>query len=77
MPLLAVEGDPFNNATKGVMRPTPQLEGAARIWSQVLAALDADRAHPLDADRRRNAEATEHVDVNHYWQQRMRCMCRS
>ena len=71
LPLLAVDGDPLNNATKGVMRPTPQLERCPYL-TQVLAALDAPigRTRLMRIDG--NAEATEHVDVNYYWQQRMR-----
>ncbi len=71
LPLLAVDGNPLNNATKGVMRPTPQLERCPYLI-QVLAALDAPigRTRLMRIDG--NAEATEHVDVNYYWQQRMR-----
>lgn len=71
LPLLAVNGDPYNNATKGVMRPTPQLERCPYLM-QVLAALEAPigRTRLMRIDG--NAEATEHVDVNYYWQQRMR-----
>lgn len=71
LPLMAVEGDPLNNTTKGVMRPTPELERCPGL-RQVLAALDAPigRTRLMRIDG--NAEATEHVDVNYYWQLRMR-----
>lgn len=71
LPLIAVEGDPLNNATKGVMRPTPALERCPGL-RQVLAALDAPigRTRLMRIDG--NAEATEHVDVNYYWQRRLR-----
>ncbi len=71
LPLLAVNGDPLNNATKGPMHPTPQLRRCAYL-RQVLAALNAPigRTRLMRIDG--NAEAIEHVDVNYYWQQRMR-----
>lgn len=71
LPLLAVHGDPLDNGTKGRMQPTPQLAQCPYL-RQVLAALDAPigRTRLMRIDG--NAEATMHVDVNYYWQQRMR-----
>ena len=71
VPLVAVDGDPTNDRVKGVMRPTPHLERSPYL-RQVLAALDAPigRTRLMRIDG--NSEATEHVDVNYYWQQRAR-----
>lgn len=66
LPLVAVGGDPLDDATKGVMRPTPYLERMPYL-RQVLAALGAplgrSRLMRLEGD----TEATAHVDVNYYW----------
>lgn len=71
LPLVAVDGNPLNNATKGLMQPTPELLRCPGL-RQVLAALDAPigRTRLMRIDG--NAEAIEHVDINYYWQQRMR-----
>jgi uncharacterized protein (TIGR03032 family) len=71
LPLLAAGGDPANDATRGVMAPTPQLARLPYL-RQVLAALSAPigrtRLMRLDG----NAEATAHADVNYYWTERLR-----
>ncbi len=71
LPLIAVRGDPFDDGVAGPMLPTPHLERCPYL-RQVLAALSAPlgrtRLMKLDA----HAEATAHVDINYYWQQRVR-----
>ncbi len=71
LPFIARGGNPLDDGTAGPMRPTPHLERCPYV-QQVLAALDVPlgrtRLMKLDA----GAEATAHVDVNYYWQQRVR-----
>ncbi|HVR95489.1 MAG TPA: aspartyl/asparaginyl beta-hydroxylase domain-containing protein, partial [Thermoanaerobaculia bacterium] len=71
LPLIAACGDPANDATKGEMRPTPQL-AVLPYLCQALAELGAPigrtRLMRLDG----NAEATAHADVNYYWMERLR-----
>lgn len=71
LPLVAVDGDPENDGVKGRMQPTPHLVRSPYL-RQVLASLDAPigRTRLMRIDG--NSEATEHVDVNYYWQERMR-----
>ncbi len=71
LPLLAVNGDPNDDGVAGAMRPTPFLERCPYL-RQVLAALDTPlgRTRLMRLDAR--AEATAHVDINYYWQQRVR-----
>lgn len=69
--LVAVNGDANNDAVRGAMQPTPHLARCPYL-RQVLAALRAPigrtRLMRLDG----NAEATSHVDINYYWQRRLR-----
>jgi len=71
LPLIAVGGDPLNDAAKGPMRPTPHLARLPYV-RQVLAAFQSvfgrTRLMRLDG----NAEAVAHTDVNYYWMQRVR-----
>ncbi|HKV09299.1 MAG TPA: TIGR03032 family protein [Thermoanaerobaculia bacterium] len=71
LPLIAAEGDPGNDATRGPMRPTPHLARCPYL-RQVLASFGAvlgrTRLMRLDG----NAEATPHSDTNYYWMQRVR-----
>ena len=71
LPLIAVGGDPTNDATKGVMAMTPHLERCEYL-QQVLASFNTvfgrTRLMRLDG----NAEATLHVDTNYYWAERVR-----
>jgi uncharacterized protein (TIGR03032 family) len=71
LPLIAADGDPADDATKGPMRPTPHLARCPYL-RQVLASFDAvlgrTRLMRLDG----NAEATAHADTNYYWMQRAR-----
>jgi uncharacterized protein (TIGR03032 family) len=71
LPLVAVNGDPWNDGVKGRMLPTAHLERSPYL-RQVLATLDAPigRSRLMRIDG--NSEATEHVDVNYYWQSRVR-----
>lgn len=71
LPLVAVEGDPSNDGTKGPMRPTPAL-GRCPYLQQVLASFGAPigRTRLMRIDG--NAEATPHIDTNYYWLQRVR-----
>ena len=71
LPLIAAGGDPTNDATKGQMAPTPNLERCEYL-RQVLEAFGTvwgrTRLMRLDG----NAEATLHVDTNYYWAERVR-----
>jgi Sulfotransferase family/Aspartyl/Asparaginyl beta-hydroxylase len=71
LPLIAHKGNPLDDGVAGPMRPTPHLARCLYV-QQVLAALDVPlgrtRLMKLDA----GAEATAHVDVSYYWQQRVR-----
>jgi uncharacterized protein (TIGR03032 family) len=71
LPLVATGGDPTDDSVRGPMLPTPHL-GTMPYTRQVLAALGAPvgrtRFMRLDGD----AEATTHVDINDYWQDRVR-----
>jgi uncharacterized protein (TIGR03032 family) len=71
LPLIALDGDPAREGVAGPMRPTPQLARCPYI-RQVMAELDAPlgRSRLMKLDAR--AEATAHVDINHYWMQRVR-----
>src|SRR5829696_5401299 len=71
LPLIAVGGDPTDDATKGQMAMTPHLERCEYL-QQVLASFGTvfgrSRLMRLDG----NAEATLHVDTNYYWAERVR-----
>jgi hypothetical protein len=71
LPLVAARGDPQDEGVAGPMQPTPHLARCPYL-RQVLAALDAPlgRTRLMKLDAR--AEATKHVDINYYWQQRVR-----
>src|SRR5450432_2238136 len=71
LPLVAVRGDPLDDGVAGPMSPTPHLQRCPYL-QQVLAALAAPlgRTRLMKLDAR--AEATRHVDINYYWQQRVR-----
>jgi uncharacterized protein (TIGR03032 family) len=71
LPLVAVDGNPENDGVKGRMQPTPHLVRSPYL-RRVLGALGAPigRTRLMRIDG--NSEATEHVDVNYYWQQRVR-----
>jgi hypothetical protein len=71
LPLVAVRGNPLDDGVAGPMRPTPHLSRCPYL-RQTLAAFDAPlgRTRLMKLDAR--AEATPHVDINYYWQQRVR-----
>ena len=71
LPFLAANGDPEDEGVAGPMRPTPFLDRCPYV-RQVLAALETPlgRTRLMKLDAR--AEATAHVDINYYWQQRVR-----
>jgi hypothetical protein len=71
VPLIAVEGDPANDAVKGPMRPTPLLERCPYV-RQVLAALGAVLGRTRLMRIVGQGEAHAHVDTNYYWLQRVR-----
>lgn len=71
LPLVAVGGNPDDDGVKGEMAATPYLARSPYLH-QVLHALGAPigRTRLMRIDG--NAEATSHVDVNYYWQTRVR-----
>lgn len=71
LPLVSVGGDPNDDGVKGEMRATPHLDRCPYL-RQTLASLGAPigRTRLMRIDG--NAEATAHVDVNYYWQTRVR-----
>ena len=66
LPLIAVNGDPFDDSVKGVMRATPHLRRLPYL-RQVLSAFHAvwGRTRLMRIDG--NGEATAHCDTNYYW----------
>jgi uncharacterized protein (TIGR03032 family) len=71
LPLIALEGDPAREGVAGPMRPTPQLARCPyirQVMTELGAPVGRSRLMKLDAQ----AEATAHVDINHYWMQRVR-----
>ena len=71
VPLIAANGDPGNDQTRGAMRPTPHLDALPYV-RQVMAALQVPvgRTRLMRIDG--NGEATQHVDSNYYWQTHVR-----
>ncbi len=71
LPLVAVRGDPLNEAFSGVMEPTSHL-AAMPYLRQAMAAVGATvgrtRLMRLDG----NAEVTLHADQGYYWGERVR-----
>ncbi len=71
LPLIALHGNPADDAANGPMRPTPHLERMP-YFRQVLARLGTvwgrTRLMRLDG----NAEASAHCDVHYYWQDHIR-----
>ena len=65
LPLIALDGDPGREGVAGPMRPTPQLTRCPyirHVMAELGAPLGRSRLMKLDA----RAEATAHVDINHY-----------
>ncbi len=71
LPLLAANGDPANEDTRGAMLPTPHLAQCPYI-QQVLATLGAPIGRTRLMRIAGHGEATAHVDTNYYWSQRVR-----
>ena len=71
LPFIARHGNPLDDGVVGPMRPTPHLARCPYLM-QVMATLDVPlgRSRLMRLDAR--AEATPHIDLNYYWQQRVR-----
>lgn len=71
LPLVSVGGDPTDDGVWGAMAPTPAL-AALPYLRQVLAAFGTviGRSRLMRIDG--GATATRHVDINHYWAERVR-----
>lgn len=71
LPLISVDGDPANEGTAGSMRPTEHLARMPYVM-QVLESFGTvfgrSRLMRIDGD----ADATPHVDINHYWYDHVR-----
>jgi hypothetical protein len=71
LPLVAANGDPNDDATRGAMLPTPVLARmpyVRQVMARLGSAIGRSRLMRLDG----NAEATSHVDTNYYWMGRVR-----
>lgn len=69
--LIAVGGDPANDAVQGPMRPTPhllQLPYMRTVLTALGGVLGRTRLMRLAGE----AEVSEHVDVDYYWRDHMR-----
>ena len=71
LPLMAVDGDPANEAFAGPMRPTPELLRSPYL-TQVLASLGATIGRSRLMRLSGNAEVTRHADQGYYWVDRVR-----
>lgn len=72
LPLVAVDGDAARgDALQGPMRPTPALERSPYL-RQVLGSLDAVLGRIRLMRLSGRAEVSQHVDTNHYWNERVR-----
>lgn len=71
LPLVAVHGDPADDGVAGPMAPTPLLQRSPYL-QQVLASLRAPIGRTRLMRLAPGAEATPHVDIHYYWQQRLR-----
>ena len=71
LPLVSRGGDPADDAAEGIMRPTPHLARlpyVQRIMGALGSVIGRSRLMRLDAE----SDATPHVDVHHYWLERVR-----
>lgn len=71
LPLVAVGGDPENEAFAGVMAPTPALTSCPYlqdVFSALAATIGRSRLMRLSGQ----AEVTRHVDQGYYWTERVR-----
>ncbi|OOG49431.1 hypothetical protein B0E50_04720 [Rhodanobacter sp. C01] len=71
LPLIAVNGDPDNDAINGPMRPTPYLEQCPYL-SQVLQRIGAVWGRTRLMKLSGHAEVTPHADASYYWRERVR-----
>lgn len=71
LPLVAVEGDPANEAFAGPMRPTPELLQCPYL-TQVFASLGATVGRSRLMRLSGKAEVTRHADQGYYWTERVR-----
>ncbi|MEO8669841.1 MAG: aspartyl/asparaginyl beta-hydroxylase domain-containing protein [Tahibacter sp.] len=71
LPLVAANGDPDDDAVRGVMRPTPhlaQLPYLQQVLESFGAVLGRTRLMRLSGQ----AEVSAHVDVDYYWREHVR-----
>lgn len=71
LPLLAVAGDPDNEAFSGQMQPTPHLQRCPYM-QQTLASLGATIGRTRLMRLAGQAEVTRHADQGYYWAERVR-----
>ncbi|HEY0505855.1 MAG TPA: aspartyl/asparaginyl beta-hydroxylase domain-containing protein [Lysobacter sp.] len=71
LPLVAVGGDPANEAFAGTMRPTPELLRCPYL-TQVFASLGATVGRSRLMRLSGHAEVTRHADQGYYWTERVR-----
>ncbi len=71
LPLIAVDGDPANEAFRGPMRPTPHLQ-RCRYLQQVIAATGVVAGRTRLMRLAGQAEVTPHADLGYYWAERVR-----
>lgn len=71
LPLVAVDGDPANEAFAGQMQVTPQLRRCPYLM-QVLASLGATVGRTRLMRLAGQAEVTRHADQGYYWVERVR-----
>src|SRR4051812_13197361 len=71
VPLVAVDGDPENDRTKGPMLPPPQL-AELPYTSDVLRPLDAVVGRTRLMRIEQEGELIAHVDTNYYWRDHLR-----
>lgn len=71
LPLVAVNGDPANEAFDGQMRPTPHLL-ACPYLRQVIASFGATVGRSRLMRLSGQAEVTRHIDQGYYWAERVR-----
>jgi hypothetical protein len=71
LPLLAVNGDPNNEAFSGQMRPTPHLQRCPYL-QRTLASLGATVGRTRLMRLAGQAEVMRHADQGYYWTERVR-----
>lgn len=71
LPLVAVDGDPDNEAFAGPMRPTAHLR-RCRYLMQVIASFGATIGRTRLMRLSGQAEVTRHTDQGYYWTERVR-----